>query len=108
MKTHAHEFPVEKMSNVFGVSRSGYYNWLRRGEEQAERHADLDKEINASFAKSLKRYGSPRVAAHLAKQGISTSKSTVARRMKILRIKAKRSRKYITTTNSKTLRWNSA
>ncbi|MFK7969780.1 MAG: IS3 family transposase [Bacteroidia bacterium] len=101
MKAHAHEFPVEKMSNIFDVSRSGYYAWLKRDREEPALHADLDKEIKASFSKSRKSYGSPRITEYLAKQGISTSKSTVARRMKVLRIKAKRSRKYITTTNSK-------
>ena len=29
---HANEFPVKKMSEVFEVSRSGYYKWLKNKE----------------------------------------------------------------------------
>jgi putative transposase len=89
------------MCNVLGVSRSGYYRWLRNRQKELDFHKDLDKKIEYSFEQSRSNYGSPRIAQDLAKSGYMVSKSTVARRMKVLKIKAKRRKKYIYTTDSK-------
>jgi len=101
MKAHTHEFPVEKMSTVLGVCRSGYYRWLKRGAPSQYVKDDLDKLIEASFEESRQTYGSPRIAQHLENEGWKTSKSTVARRMRVLKISPKRSRRWVTTTQSK-------
>lgn len=100
MKRHAHEFPVEKMCKVFSVSRSGYYKWLARQDKPQHRHQTLDQQIMNSFIKNRCNYGSPRVTQDLAKEGVFVSKSTVARRMQVLQIKARPRRKYVLTTAS--------
>jgi transposase InsO family protein len=89
------------MCKVLGVSRSGYYNWLNQEKENMNPYQELDQQIIESFGKSRSNYGSPRVAQDLAKAGVIVSKSTVARRMQVLEIKAKRQLKYIVTTDSK-------
>ena len=101
MKAHANEFPVTKMSEVFEVSRSGYYRWCNRSLHRNEAREQLDELILETFKASRSTYGSPRVYDALEQQSISTSKSTVARRMKALKITPKKKKKFRHTTDSK-------
>lgn len=89
------------MCKVLVVSRSGYYKWLKRHQQEANVHQSLDFKIEQSFERSRENYGSPRIAQDLKQLGHIVSKSTIARRMKVLKIKARRKRKYVQTTNSK-------
>ncbi len=88
------------MCEVLGVSRSGYYVWLKKADKERVVYQDLDQKIELSFEQSRHNYGSPRITLDLAKSGFHISKATVARRMKALKIRAKRRRKYVVTTNS--------
>jgi putative transposase len=101
MKSQAGNYSVEQMSKAFGVSRSGYYKWLKTSEKEPV-HAKLDRDIKAAFDRSRKRYGSPRI--HLALSvGVGeqrVSRSKVARRMKVLKLVARPRRKYVVTTDS--------
>ena len=97
---HRQEFSVEKMSEVLGVSRSGFYRWLskhRRAEQEAEQ---LNVAINRSFVNSRRTYGSPRITLDLRQQGILISKSSVARRMRQLKLAARKPKKWTRTTVS--------
>lgn len=93
------------MCEVLEVSRSGYYRWLKNSSFDEDRHADLDAKIVTSYEKSRGSYGSPRITVDLMQERKLTerkvSQSTVARRMKVLKISAKRKRKYVITTQSK-------
>ena len=101
MKQHTARFPVDLMSRVLGVSRSGYYKWLKVSVSQAHK-LDLDKKIKAIFSKSKSRYGSPRVCIELNKTCTDrkVSVATVARRMRSLKLVARPKRKYVHTTDS--------
>jgi transposase InsO family protein len=101
MKDHTHEFPVQKMSTVLGVSRSGYYKWLKKGAPSNDLEDDLSKSIKDSFEGSRQTYGSPRITQDLANKGIKTSASTVARRMNMLGISPQRRKRWVCTTQSK-------
>jgi transcriptional regulator with XRE-family HTH domain len=37
MLEHQHRFRLQRMAAVFGVSRSGYYQWRRTGQEPGEK-----------------------------------------------------------------------
>ena len=106
MNKHSARFPVEMMSKALGVSRSGYYKWLKKKDQDstlATSDQCLNKEIKAVFEHSKSTYGSPRVYQKLQNLtgGLSVSKSTVARRMKALGLTARsRKRKYVVTTQS--------
>ena len=89
------------MCEVLGVSRSSYYKWREQQAKNMNPHQELDQKIKDSFEESRRNYGSPRIAQDLLKDGHEVSKSTVARRMKVLNIRAKRPRKFIHTTDSK-------
>lgn len=106
MNKHSPRFPVEMMSKALGVSRGGYYKWLKKNAQDSTLAASdqcLNKEIKAVFEHSKSTYGSPRVYQKLQTlaDGLSVSKSTVARRMKALGLAARnRKRKYVVTTQS--------
>jgi transposase InsO family protein len=101
MKHHAKRFSVEMMSRVLGVSRSGYYKWLKISCSK-ERALSLDEQIKVVFEQSKCRYGSPRVCKEINKKRLENklSSATVARRMQALRLVARPKRKYVHTTDS--------
>ena len=89
------------MCFLLKICRSAYYKWLKKKKLVKEKELyDLDTRIKNSFKKSRATYGSPRIAIDLAEQGIEVSESTVARRMKVLRISPKRRKRFIPTTDS--------
>ena len=106
MKRHSPRFPVEMMSKALGISRGGYYKWLRKEAQRSTLTApdqSLNREIKAVFENSKSTYGSPRVCQKLQTLvgGLNVSKSTVARRMKALGLSARKcKRKYVVTTQS--------
>jgi len=100
MKKYKEKYTVAKMSQVLEVSRSGYYKWLKTSESSKKTEDELDKEIKSIYINSNDTYGSPRIAKELEKKNINSSKSTVARRMSSMNISARRSRKYVITTDS--------
>lgn len=101
MKRHAMRFSVEMMSRALGVSRSGYYKWLKVSDSK-ERTVKLDEQIKVVFEQSKCRYGSPRVCKEINKKRAENkvSPATVARRMQALRLVARPKRKYVHTTDS--------
>ncbi len=84
------------------VSRSGYYDWLRRrqapGPRQRE-NAVLRQRIREEFLLSRQTYGSPRLARAL---GCRTSRNRIARLMRQERLWARQRSKYrVPTTDSR-------
>lgn len=78
-------FSISLMARVLGVSRQGYYAWLARRERAAERLAcehELQRSVQRVFEESRRTYGSPRVHAHLRRDGIRVSKRRVERAMR--------------------------
>ncbi|WP_082420613.1 IS3 family transposase [Paenibacillus sp. A3] len=87
------------MCTVFGISRSGYYDWTRRKESgQSKRHERLKKLIRRIFLDHRRLYGSKKIWEALKKQGVQVAEKTVARIMKELGLTVK---KFKATTNSK-------
>ena len=46
---YANEFPVKKMCQVFEVSRSGYYNWMKNKDSIVAKEEFLNEEITTVF-----------------------------------------------------------
>ena len=78
---HRAEYPVSVMCKFFGVSRSGYYDFVRR-LGRPERDADLAEEIRQQQKKSMNTYGYRRMQLVLAAMGIHRNPKTVLRVMK--------------------------
>jgi putative transposase len=90
------------MCQVLEVSRSGYYNWLKRPESKRTlSNQQLLKEIIRVHKKYRYAYGYPRVTEQLNKEGINCSRNRVARLMSKNGIVAKTKRKFKATTDSK-------
>ena len=84
------------------VSRSGYYDWLRRRQTPGPRQQAnlvLRQQIRAEFARNRQTYGSPRLARAL---GCRTSRNRIARLMRQERLRARQRSKYrVATTDSR-------
>ena len=104
MQNHSDEFKITSMSRVLGVSRSGFYRWLQRGEKPTRRQQQrlaLDKLVADAFVARKMRAGSPSLVLDLHDQGHAYDRKTVAASMKRQHLRAKAARKYKATTNSK-------
>ena len=60
------QYPVKDGCESLGVSRSGYYRWLKNSpcQRKGQEH-QLRQEITTIFEQNRKRYGSPRLPRHL-------------------------------------------
>ncbi|WP_149004720.1 IS3 family transposase [Escherichia coli] len=65
------QFPIEAMCQVFGVSRSGYYNWVQH-EPSDRKQSDerLKLEIKVAHIRTRETYGTRRLQTELAENGI--------------------------------------
>jgi len=82
-------WPVSLMCGFWGVSRSSYDDWTARGLSRRVRsNSPTDKRIGEIFTDHRQRYGAPRIADALHDEGIECSKNRIARRMRILGLKA--------------------
>ena len=91
------------MCQVFDVSRSGYYAWVKGRDKQTERQKRreaLEQHIRRAFLDSRGLYGSPKITKVLNGQGVHVTEKTVARIMKELGLKSRTVKKYKATTNS--------
>ncbi len=95
-------FPVRCLCTVLGVTRSGFYAWCAR-PVAARTHADqrLAVEVAAIHATSKRRYGSPRVHRELQAQGHAVGRHRVARLMQAQGLRARKKRRFQTTTDSR-------
>jgi putative transposase len=77
------EFRLRSLCRVLGVSRSGFYAWVRRlPPRQAERNDALLVHIRAAHAASRRTYGAPRIHHELRAQGIVAGRHRIARLMR--------------------------
>ena len=78
---HRTEYPVSVMCRFFGVSRSGYYDYVRR-LGRTEKDAALAKTLRLQQERCFQTYGYRRMQIWLEKQGIHRNPKTVLRIMK--------------------------
>ncbi len=96
------QYPVTQMCRLLGVSRSGYYAWLSRGQsgrEQAARR--LLDQVRQAHRASDGTYGSPRVHESLKRQGLLAGRHRVARLMREDGLVGRPKRRYRQTTDSR-------
>jgi putative transposase len=87
---------------VLRVSRSGYYQWLRRGPSaRSLDDAILAAEVTEVFHEHRGRYGAPRVRHALRRNGRRPSKKRVANVMRALGLRGHTPRRYRRTTDSR-------
>ena len=92
-------YRVRMMCGLLNVSRSGYYAWRARPESpRAKRDRELMPKIRRAHARSKGVYGSPRVHAELAADGVRVGRHKVARLMRLARLRGCPKRRFRVTT----------
>ena len=95
-------FPISFMCHLLGVSTSGFYAWKKRPESARDREDRvLAVEVRASFKRSNRRYGSPRIMRDLHEAGRRIGIRRTARIMRKEGLVARAKRRRVQTTNSK-------
>lgn len=83
MSANQATFPVSTMTRVLGVSKVGFYAWLRRRTSaHVQADAALLKRIRTVHATSRETYGAPRVHAKLRAGGEKHGRKRIARLMR--------------------------
>lgn len=97
-QVHKNLVSIKRACELCKVSRSGYYDWLRR---PAKTDVDvLGQKIKRIFKNSRKTYGTRRIKKQLAIEGITASRQRISRKMAEQGLIAKAHRKTRATTNS--------
>lgn len=102
IQQHREEHAISILCSSLGVSKAGYYDWLRRDESpRAQANRQLLERIKHFHQRSRRIYGSPRIYHDLRAEGECCSKKRVARLMRVAGIESKMVRRFVLTTNSK-------
>jgi transposase InsO family protein len=101
MVAHRREHRVEKMAQNLGVTRSGFYAWLRRGKAVRQTADEQLRDLIHGIQREVKyRYGSPRMTRELRRRGRRVGHNGVARLMRQGQLGARRRKAYRVTTRS--------
>lgn len=102
IKKHKATFRLGMMCRVLSVSRSGYYDWEKRIPSLRHQENEvLSEAIKTIYHDEKQRVGSPRITARLRASGRVVGKNRVAHIMRKLGFRAKGSKKFKATTNSR-------
>lgn len=83
MSANQADYPLATMCHTFNLSKSGYYDWLKRPiSKTAAANTVLVTQIKAAHTASDATYGMPRIRAELADLGITASRKRIARLMR--------------------------
>jgi len=90
------------MCRAFGVSRSGYYEWLNRiPSKRSVENQFLREAVRSVYEQSRKRSGSPKITVELKEKGLLVSRPRVARIMRQMGIRSIISKPFkVSTTDS--------
>ena len=67
---HRGAWRTQAMCEALGVSRGGFYDWMRRPESpRSQQNRELLVQVRTSFEQSDRTYGSPRVLRDLRAWG---------------------------------------
>jgi putative transposase len=89
------EFSVSRMCQLLEVSRSGYYEWLHRPPRtQAEADQQLQNKVQHYFAQGRSTYGTRRIKALLAQEGLVVSRRRIGRMLAQAGLRCKTRRKF--------------
>lgn len=90
---------IEHMCQSAGVSRAGFYRYLRRHDPAAEQ-MELRDAIQQIFVEHKRRYGYRRVTRELRARGMIVNHKRVARLMRLDNLLAVQPRSFVVTTDS--------
>ena len=97
-------YPVTVLCQVMRVSRSGFYQYIKRVNQWPNNNpaeTTLAARISAIFKEHRSKYGARRIMKQLHKEGHQIGIYKVRRMMRELGLKAKAARRYKVTTDSR-------
>jgi putative transposase len=98
---YTQQYPVKMMCQTLDVSESGYYAWKRRPlSQRAQADEVLASRIQQAHQASHQIYGSRRIQAELAEQGMACSRKRIVRLMHREGIRSRSRRRHTVTTDS--------
>jgi putative transposase len=98
---HRDQYAVKRMCRQLEVSRTGYYEWIKRPpSNRSIANAVLDAQVAAIHAGSNRSYGRPRIVRGLRDQGVPVSHERVRKSLKRLGLLPVYKRPYRVTTDS--------
>jgi putative transposase len=102
MKDLTREFALKDLCDAFGVSRSGYYSWLKQDRNpRARANRQLAAEIRTLFDAHGGSYGSPRLTQALRAQKRICNRKRVERLMREEGLRAQSRKRFkVMTTDS--------
>src|SRR4029077_4731979 len=87
---HRGIWPIGWLCEALGVSRGGFYAWLRRPHSQRSRdNEELAAKVRASFLGSGRTYGARGVGRDMVAEGISCGLHRIERLMRLQALKAR-------------------
>ncbi len=99
MSAHRAMHWIATSCRVLGVSPSGFHAWRKRAPSARSRSdAALGERIWTIHARSRGTYGSPRIHAELAAEGVRVGRKRVARLMRVAQIAGVSRRRSVCTT----------
>jgi len=102
IKEHTGEFRTKLMCKCLGVTRSSYYDWLKRPLSAHQlANKELSIQINKIFKQGRQSYGTRRIKHVLAALGLSVSRRRIGKLMKAMNLGCKTKRRFRITTDSK-------
>jgi putative transposase len=95
-------YPVADMAEVYGVSTSGFYDWLgREPSERERRRGELAEKVREVFNDTSAIYGSRKLTRELVGRKIDVCRNTVAELMREMGLQSRaQKRRHVTTTDS--------
>jgi transposase InsO family protein len=90
---------IERMCQLTGVSRAGFYRSLQE-QEPGEEDVEVRSTIQKIFAEHKRRYGYRRVSAELRRRGMLVNHKRVARLMREDNLLAVQPKAFVVTTDS--------
>lgn len=99
MHAEKNNHEVTRMARLLGVSRSGFYAWLKRGpSKRAIRAERIEAKVEWFHGESDEVSGAPKILADLRADGEVISRKTVAKTMQKLGLRGICPKKWRTTT----------
>jgi len=100
IKERTSDYPVSLMCRLFGVSRNGYYHWVKHGDRQED--ADLVVRVEEIFKTSFQTYGTRRIKKEIEQRyGWIVSRRRIGRVMRNKGLRARNKQRFrINTTDS--------
>lgn len=99
IKEYRKQYGLKLLTEVLGVSASGYRKWLQsKLSSRARENQRILARIVYHYRRSHCTYGMPRILAAIRKEGLKVNKKRITRLMKKNNIQAKMSRKFKVTT----------